>query len=71
MIGRYTRKLKLSHLEKSGAEKFPPERGTRELVRLVTREIEQTDRQAGPYVTQSSNRQPLQQPVSEDRPQPQ
>lgn len=50
MTGRYTRKLKLSHLEKSGAEKFPPERGTRELVWLVTRETEQTDRQAGPYV---------------------
>ena len=44
MIGRYTRKLKLSHLEKSGAEKLPLERITRELIWLVTRETEYTNR---------------------------
>jgi len=44
MIGRYTRKLKLSHLEKSGAKKLPPGRITRELIWLVTRETEYTNR---------------------------
>ena len=44
MIGRYTRKLKLSHLEKSGAEKLPLERITRELIWLVTRETEYANR---------------------------
>ena len=43
VIGRYTRKLQLSHLKKSGAEKLPPERITRELIWLVTRETEYTN----------------------------